>query len=543
MDSTMDRVGSFINKLPRNRGTLSPVILARLAVSAILLAIAAFVEMKPVFQTLLAVLSALISGYDLLLDLLDCVMEKNFFSAPVILILVTFVSFFIGYPLEGPALLIVYQLGFSLVGYAAERSKQSALQLLNRKDADFADRASIVIENDAAARNTFTKEIEKASDLILKVLAAAAILFAIVMPLLTSLSVRESVHRALMLLTIALPLLALASFPVAEIIGLGFATRFGTLFNSTAGMEKLRSVNTAVLDKSGIFADNHPELIGVKTDVIDEKTFMEFVAHAVYYSDQAFAKAILAAEDREYRLDLISDFRDIPGSGVDVKIGGTNVTLAKRELLAERGEAVPYETAAEGSSVYYLMVSGKYIGKVLLSDNINRKNAHLISDLKAAGIRKCVLLTEDSREESESLGLSLDADEVFSEFTDETKFRYLESISGADTLYLYANSLQAHSNAALDIRASKKGKFADALIDPERLELFPEVIRISRRVKEICSENILFVFIIKAILVFLALTGYCTVWFAAFLDMAAAIAAILNAIRVTKEPLIQTQKQ
>lgn len=541
MDSTVNRINSIVNKLPRNNGAFNAIIIARLAVAAILLALAAFLEMNTVFKVLLAVLSALISGYDILLDLLDKVLEKDFFSAPVILVLVTFLCFFIGYPLEGPALLIIYQLGICLIGYAADRTKLSALQLLKRSDGVFADRASIVIENDSTAKTAFTGEIEKSASLILKCLAVIAILFAIVMPLATSLSVKESVHRAAMLLVISLPFIALASFPMAEIIGLAFATRFGTLFNSSAVMEKLRNIHTAVLDKNGIFADNQPEFVGVKTDILDEKTFMEFVAHAVYYSDQAFAKAILAAEDREFRLDLISDFHDIPGSGVDVKIGGTNVTLAKRELLTERGEAVPYESD-EDVGVYYLMVSGKYIGKVLMAENLNRKNAHFITDLKAVGIQKCVLLTEDSKEESESLGTSLDADEVFSEFTDETKFQYLESIPGDSTMYLYANSLQAHSSAAVDIRISKKGKYADALINPDQLEQFPEVIRISRRVKEICAENAIFAFVIKAILIFLALTGYCTVWFAAFVDMAAAIAVILNAIRVTKEPLIQLQK-
>lgn len=541
MDSTVNRINSIVNNLPRNKGAFTPVMIARLAVAAILLALAAFLDLKPVFRVILAVVSALVSGYDILLDLVDRVLEKDFFSAPVILVLVTFLAFVIGYPFEGPALLIIYQLGICLIGYAADRTKRSALGLLGRNDAGFADRASIVIENDSATKTAFTEEVEKSASLVLKVLAVIAVLFAVIMPIATSLSVKEAIHRALILLTISLPFLVLTSFPMAEIIGVGFAARLGTLFNSTAVMNRLRGLSTAVLDKNGIFADNQPQFIGVKTDILDEKTFMEFVAHAVYYSDQAFAKAILAAEDREYRLDLISDFCDIPGSGVDVKIGGNSVTLAKRELLTERGEAVPYESGDE-NGIYYLIVAGKYIGKVLMAENLNRKNASLISDLKAAGIRKCVLLTEDSRDESEALGTSLQADEVYSEFTDETKLQYLESISGDNTMYLYANSLEAHSNAAVDIRVSKKGKYADALINPDQLEQFPEVVRLSGRVKEICSENAVFAFVIKAILLFLALTGHCTVWFAAFLEMAAALAAILNAIRVTKDPLIRLQK-
>ena len=413
--------------------------------------------------------------------------------------------------------------------------------MLSRSDPDLRDRASLIIGDEKAGETDLQNEISSAASTVLKCLVLLAVAFAVIMPIATSLSVRESIRRAMIILAISLPVSVLASLPLVGIVGIGFATRFGVLFNHARVLEKLRLVKTAVIDKNGIFADSQPEFIGVKTDVLDTETFMEFVAHAVYYSDQSFAKAILASQDREYRLDLISDFKEIPGSGVDVKIGGADVTLAKRELLTERGEAVPYE-GKEDNSVYYLMVAGKYIGKVLMSDHRNQQNTRLISDLKKAGVEHCILLTEDSKDEGEQLGMSLNADEVYSEFTDETKLQYLESLERQDTMYLYANSLQAHSNAAIDVRVSKKGKYADALVNPTKLELFPETFGLSRRVREICLENVLFSFVVKAVLLFLALTGNCTVWFAIFLDFVAAIATILNAIRVTKNPLIDLPK-
>ena len=199
---------------------------------------------------------------------------------------------------------------------------------------------------------------------------------------------------------------------------------------------------------------------------------------------------------------------------------------------------MPYE-GKDDSSVYYLMVSGKYIGKVLLSENLNKESENLLTNLKNVGIGKCILLTEDGKEESESLGLKLNADEVYSEFSDETKLRYLESLDSKGTVYVYANSLQAHSNASLDIRVNRKGKYSDALIMPESLNDLPFAFTISRRVNQIAEENAIFAVGIKALVLFLGLTGNCTVWFAVFLDFVAAMATILNTIRVTKEPLIK----
>ena len=541
MDSPFSQINSYMQKLPRSSGKPDGLLIGRLVVAALLLAAVQFMDLLPGLKIVLMLLSVLVAGYDVLLDLVDAVLNRDFLSAPAIMVLITVLSFLISTGIEGAVCMILYQLGLGLVNYTLDKTRRSALDMLSRSDPDLRDRASIVIEDEQAGETELQKEISAAANKVLKCLILLALAFAIIMPIATSLTVRESLRRAMIILAVSLPVTVLASLPMAGVVGISFATRFGVLFNNARVLEKLRQVKTAVIDKNGIFADSQPEFLGVKTSILDSETFMEFVSHAVYYSDQAFAKAILGTQDREYRLDLISDFKDIPGSGVDVKIGGADVTLAKRELLTERGEAVPYE-GKEDNSVYYLMVAGKYIGKVLMSDHLNQKNTKLIPDLKKSGVEHCILLTEDSKEEGEQLGMSLNADEVYSEFTDETKLQYLESLERQDTMYLYANSLQAHSNAAVDIRVNKKGKYADALVDPDKLGLFPETIRLSQRVQEICAENVFFAFIVKAILLFLALTGNCTVWFAIFLDFAAAVATVLNTIRVTKDPLIKLPK-
>ena len=536
MDSPFSQINSYINKLPRSTGRFDAILIIRLIVSAALLSVALLVDMLPVFRIILTLLAAVVAGYDIVLDMIDAVASNDFLAPPIILITVTVLAFFIGYEWEGVLLLILFQLGSALVGYAVERTHRSAQQILSRTDRDLADRASVIIETEKTAEGELEKAIRKAASTVLKCLILIAVLFAVLVPVFTDLSVREAIHRALIILALTLPVSATAALPLPGIVGLSYATRFGVLFNHTSVLEKLQQIRTAVLDKSGIFSDIQPEFVGVKPELLDEDTFMEFVRHAVYYSDQPFAKAILANDDREFRLDLIKDFHDIPGSGVEVSIGNAEVLLAKHELLAERGVQVPFDFSAE-NSVYYMVIAGKYVGKVLMSDNLNQQNARLIPNLKSAGIRKCVLLTEDSRDESETLGTTLQADEVFSEFTDETKLRYLESLSKKETMYIYANSPEAHSNAAVDIRASKRGKYADALVSPEELEKLPAVIGLSYRVSDIVKENAVFVFIIKAILIFLGITGLCTVWFAVFVDFAAALASVLNAIRVTKKPI------
>ena len=537
MASASSRKNSLLQSLPRSGEGLDLIKIARLIVAALLFIAALSMDLTALFKTLILVLSALVVGYDLILELIDDVYDGDYTAPSVIFVLIAVLSFVIGYAWEGVLALFFYQLGLGLIELFKKRSRQSIHELLTGDDQELAEKTAVMMEDRHAADTELEKEISLAIRLPLLGILAVGVLFAVLMPLLTSLSVREAFHRALILFAIATPISVLTALPLAGLTGMSYATRFGVLFNNVATMEKLSRVSTAVVDKTGIFSADNQQFIGVKSDILDEKTMMEFVAHAVYYSDQAFAKAILAVEDREYRLDLISDFHDIPGCGVELKIGDSEVTLAKRELLAERGEAVPYD-GKESGCVYYLMIAGRYVGKVLLTATTNTANDSLLSDLKNAGVDQCILLTDDSREESERLGQALNADEVYAEFSDETKLQYLESLNREDTMYLYANSLEKHSNAAVDIRVKKQAKYADATVTPESLSRFSQTLPMCRRVFEVAKENVLFAVLIKALLLFLGLTGHCTVWFAVFLDFAATLGTILNCIRVTQNALI-----
>ena len=351
MDSPFSQINSYMQKLPRSSGKLDGLLIVRLVVAALILAAVHFMDLLPGLKVVLMLLSVLIAGYDVLLDMIDSVSNHDYFSAAAVMILITVLSFLISTGLEGAVCMILYQLGRVLVNFTVDKTKRSAMEMLSRSDPDLRDRASIIIDDEQAGETELQKEITAAASMVLKCLILLAIVFAVLMPIVTSLSIRESIRRAMIILAVSLPISVLAALPLSGIVGISFATRLGVLFNHARVLEKLRSIKTAVIDKNGIFSDNQPEFLGVKSDILDKNTFMEFVTHAVYYSDQAFAKAILAAQDREYRLDLISDFKDIPGSGVDVKIGGNEVTLAKRELLIERGEKVPND-GGEDNGVY-----------------------------------------------------------------------------------------------------------------------------------------------------------------------------------------------
>ena len=521
-------------------GAFDAIVVVRLIIAALLFAIALIAKLPSVVSFILLVLSAAVAGYDVVLAAINEVEDANYFAAPVLVLVVTVLAFVIGRPMEAAAMMMLYKIGLALIAYASDRTKKSAREMLQYQGENMAERTAVVMEGEDAGETKSGEAISAAAAWILRFAVALALLYAIVMPIFTSLRFTSAIHRALTIILIATPISAIAALPLSGIMGIAFSAQRGVLFNNARTMEKVGEAKTVIFDKNGVFSDASPKLVDIKSDILDRKTFMDFISHAAYYSEQPFAKAIGDAYDQEYKLDLISDFEEIPGCGVDLKIGGEPVTLGTKELFAGRGLTVPFEPE-KGNLIYYLMISDKYIGKVYISDKIHEESARLIPALKENGIQKCILLSEEGKDESERLGLSLDADEVYAECDIDKKLRLIDNLSNGHNdgvVYVYSSGIESHSAAGVDIRVSPKSKFADAMIMPDDLQNFPGTIGICRRVGQINAENAIFAFIVKAVLIFLSMTGRCNLWFAMFLDMAAALATILNTVRVTRPPLV-----
>ena len=519
------------------------VLIIRLVIAVVVLIAALILRDSVILRTVLLVISAAAAGFDIVIGAVNAFEKQDYFAAPVLILFVVLLSFVIGLPFEGALIVILYQVGQFLAKYATEHSVDSALELLQYQSEETREKASAVIESDEAAETELEGEMRFAANSALRYAILFAGLFAVLIPLFTDMTFREAIRRSLAILSVCTPLSVVISFPVVAKIATAYAAQFGTLFNSAAVMEKTATADTAVIDKNGVFTQSSPKLLAIQSDILDKNVFMNFVAHAVYYSEQPFAKAIGDAFEEEYRLDLISDFNDIPGAGCDAKIGGALVTLGTRELFTGRGEAVPYEADSD-HPIFYLMVAGKYIGKIELSDDVNQDSESLIEDLKAGSITQCILMTEEGKDESEHLGTALDADAVYAECDTEKKVKVVAKVSAENpkSMFIYANGIEQHSAAAVDIRISNKTKFADALVAPDQVGDLPAAIKACRRMREIMQENGLVAYLVKILMIYLSILGKVSIWFVFFMDIVIGLATILNAIRVTQEPLFDVWK-
>lgn len=537
MSQKADLAKRLLKTTDREEGQLDSILIIRLVIACVIFAVAVIVKMPVVVRTILLILSAIVAGYDIVLDAVNAVEGKDYFATPLIVIVVAVLAFVIGFGAEAAVMILLYQIGLLLIAYVDDRTRKSAMELLRYQDEDTVSRYRELLKLKETGSMEIESTMRRSAGSVLKIAMIFAVVYAVVLPF-TGQTFRVSIHRALMILIICTPMSIVAAMKLTGIVGLCFNAQQGVLFRDARSMEEVTRTSVAVFDKAGIFTEDAPKLLAIKSDLLDRTTFMNFAAHAVYYSDQPLAKAISDAYGQEYRQDVISDFVDIPGSGVELKIAGNPVILATADWLISKGIRVPQEE--DEGQVFHMVIAGRYVGKLVISANVNDDAAELAQNMRDVGIRRCVLLTEDSPETSQRLAESLKFNEVFGGCDTAKKLQLIGDMSqGSDEqlMYVYSKGIESHSAAKLDVRVSKKAKYADVVVQPELVNNLPFAVQICNRTREVATENAVFAFVIKAILIFLSITGYCNLWFAIFIDFVAALATMLNSIRVTSESL------
>lgn len=517
------------------------MLIIRLVAASILFAASLLFTKLPNFVNILILaISAAAAGYDIAIEAVDYALDKDYFATPLVIVLVTLLSFIIGFPAEGAALPILYQIGMFLISYAEDRSRKSAIELLQYHDESTVNKVIELVCKDGAGDMAMEQSMKYSAGSVLKLAMIFSLVYAVALPLVTNYSYSVSIHRALMIILIASPMSVVVSMPITGIIAMCFSAKHGVIFNNAACMEVVSEAGTAVFDNAGIISEDKARVTAVQPERIDSVTFLTFAAHALYFSEQPLAKAVSAAFTRDYRLELIENYEEISGYGVEADIGGAHVVLANRELYSGRGIKLDDSNNDIGQS-YYMTISDMYVGKLVINSELNNEATELVIGMREAGIPRNILLTEDGNFESRRVAEEMDFREVYGECDTEKKLRLIEDIKTSakkPVLFVYSKGTEAHSAADVDIRVSRKGKYADVIVFPEYLANLPFAVQVCRRMREIITENALFAFIVKAFLIFLSIIGYCNIWFAIFIDMVAAIATILNSIRVTSESLI-----
>ena len=353
-------------------------------------------------------------------------------------------------------------------------------------------------------------------------------------------TVSRAIHAAMIVLFLSTPCALLISVPLVWYSAVNGAYRCDVLFRSCRSMRALNAVRAVAVDE-GEGDSQLPKVISVKSSQLTPEALLQLAANAESCSNSRTARAICAAYSGPIHTEYLSRAVDIPESGVEVYIESTRVCVGTRELMILKGVDIPDADLTDGYAAY-VSVGEQYAGKILLQEVVQSDTKPALKELRALGVHTITLFSNANNDSVSENAKALKADHLYCKRSGAEKEQILaqqvENRSGGELLLYYDRRCTAHpehSSADLDacvIPEESDERFdADILLTSQDPYLLPEAIETAGWVEGICREHLAIGVVVKVLLLVMAELGYCTLWFAAVLDGAAALGTLLMAIR------------
>ena len=411
-----------------------------------------------------------------------------------------------------------------------------------------ASRILDLVENASARKSNSEKFITRFSRYYTPIVVSLALILAIIPPLLIKESTfSEWIHRALSFLVVSCPCALVISIPLSFFGGIGGASASGILVKGGNYLEALAKVKTFVFDKTGTLTKGTFEVTDIQPQLegISKNELLRIACAAERASSHPIAMSLKKKADAELvRLDEAENIREIAGRGVCASIDGQRVLVGNARLMRENGVECAEKNTA-GTTVH-VAADGKYLGYIVISDEIKSEAHDAIAALKREGIERVVMLTGDARSVGRSVADELGMDECFAEQLPSDKVErvneLLEKSDGNDKLAFVGdgiNDAPVLARADIGIAMGALGsdaaiEAADVVIMNDNLLSLSKAMRIARKATCIAKENTVFAIAVKAAVLVLSASGVASMWMAVFADVGVAVIAILNAMRTLR---------
>jgi len=227
--------------------------------------------------------------------------------------------------------------------------------------------------------------------------------------------------NAVAVLIIACPCAVGLATPISMTVAMGQGALAGILFRSAEAIERMREIDTVVVDKTGTLTLGRPALTDFEVTTLSRKQALQLIASAEQPSEHPIARAIVqGAQEAGVALARTDDFHAWNGLGVQADVEGERVLVGSRAFLSQHGiDTTPWETRAEAlraaaKTVVFLAVNGEAVAMAGVADPIKDTTHEAIAMLKASGVR-VVMLTGDSRRTADAVARQLGLDEAIGE--------------------------------------------------------------------------------------------------------------------------------
>ena len=399
-----------------------------------------------------------------------------------------------------------------------------------------------LVENASSKKSNSEQFITKFARYYTPVVVIIAVFLAIIPPLIIDgATFSDWIYRALAFLVVSCPCALVISIPLSFFGGIGGASKKGVLVKGSNYLEALAETEIVVFDKTGTLTKGVFNVQEIHPEGVSKEELLELTAHAESYSNHPISLSLKRAYSKEIDNGRISDVEEISGHGVIATVDGKKVMAGNIKLMKMMD--IPYFKGELIGTIVHVAVNNKYIGYIVIADEVKEDSAQAIKELKAANIKQTVMLTGDNKSIGSKVAKELGLDKVYAELLPADKVEKLEELfsqkSKKGKLAFVGDGINdAPVLARADIGIAMGGLGSDAAIEAADVVIMTDepskiatTMKISKKTLKIAHQNIVFAIGIKIIVLILSAFGITTMWAAIFADVGVTIIAVLNAFR------------
>ena len=394
-----------------------------------------------------------------------------------------------------------------------------------------------LVENAGEQKSKAENFITKFAKYYTPAVVGVAVILAVLPGLITS-DWSTWIYRALSFLVVSCPCALVISIPLSFFAGIGAASRYGILIKGSNYLEKFNRADIFVFDKTGTLTKGNFAVAEVyPADRADE--VLRLAAIAENGSGHPIARSIVEKYGKAPESGW--SLTNVAGEGVVAQKAGERIACGNDKLMRREGVE---PVASDGvGTVVYVAHDGKFVGRLLIADEIKPETREVMDGLNGMGCRT-VMLTGDNAaiaaNVAEKAGVSSYKASLLPQNKVEEVEKLLAEKAPGDVLCFVGDGINdAPVLMRSDIGIAMGGVGSDAAIEASDIVLMkddlrglPLAKRIAKKTMAIVMQNIVFSIIVKLAILVLSAFGITNMWVAVFGDVGVAILAILNAMRV-----------
>lgn len=406
-----------------------------------------------------------------------------------------------------------------------------------------------LVENANENKSKSESFISRFAHVYTPIVVFLAVALAFVPPIFSAAGYAESfplwLNRALIFLVVSCPCALVISVPLTFFGGIGGASRNGILIKGSNYMDALANLSTVVFDKTGTLTHGQFEVEAIHPENYDAQELLHMAAHVEHFTTHPIGAALRDAFPNEATDGCeITEVEEIAGQGIRAKVGNHTVCVGNTKMMDSIG--AKWHNCHKVGTIIHIAIDGIYAGHIIINDKIKEDSKEAISQLKALGVGKTVMLTGDRKEVGEHVAQQLHIDEYHTELLPTDKVSHMERLikekpAGSTLAFVGDGINDAPVLKRSDVGIAMGAFGSDAAIEAADVVLMDDkpskvatAISIARRTISIAHQNVWFAIGVKVAILLLATVDLGTMWMAVFADVGVTVLAVLNAMRALK---------